>query len=77
METEEEYYKRILTKRSHETGEEYLQRIARIKQLKPNLGIWKEQNFINFMRTHIVTRTTKVKTRRKAVAVKEKYLVSA
>lgn len=75
-ETEEEYYKRILTKHSHETGEQYLKRIAIIKKQRPDLEIWKEEKFIEFMKTHIVTSSSKIVTRRKVVNVNEKYLVS-
>lgn len=75
-ETVEEYYKRILTKRSHETGEQYLRRIAKLRTQKPDLDIWKEEKFTQFMKSHIVTSSSKIATRRKLVEVKEEYLVS-
>lgn len=75
-ETQEEYYKRILTKRSKETGDQYLKRIARLKKMKPDLDIWKEDKLTEFMKSDIVTKSSKTATHSKAVEVKEEYLVS-
>lgn len=71
-ESKEEYYKRIFEKHSDENEKQYRKRIQEIKKRKPNLDVWKSNQYKKYTKKY----TEVSRSRRSTVIVKEKYLVS-
>lgn len=72
-ESNEEYYKRIFQKHSDENEKEYKKRIQEIKKRKPDLDVWKSNQYKRYTKQY----TAASKSKKETVVVKEKYLVSS
>ena len=82
-ETEEVYYTRIFKKHAEESVKEYKQRVKELQKYLPDLKVWKNEEYKNYVSQQTVKttteRTTKSVTKKETkdtVTVNTKYLVS-
>ena len=73
-ETKEAYYARIFEKKSDENEKQYKKRVAEIKNRKPDLDCWKNNQYKQYTKKHTVVARQKREATK--VTLVNKYLVS-